>query len=426
MESRLFLRPFKYRPFYLLMMAEILYRTPIWMLGMVYGLMIEHYHPNSPVYQGMVGFLYNVPILLLTPWMGMLADRMSRIKILRYSQGIYIVASLCMVIWMGFNIWSIWFIFFTIMIYGIGYSMSGPALQAVFSDYIDDKKDLSAGLSVFQATSRICQFGGYALGGILYASYGALFCFQLSLGLYFIATVVLCLVPVKKVERKPSQLKPLESILSGYHYVKQHYAASFILIYTAIMGVFVWPYIFQMPILNMQFFNGTPQTLGYILGVGSVGSTLTSIVLTLRRSCLQLTHLLLFSLMMISAFLLALSLCHSVHWAMLILFFLDSALSIFMVCSVLLLQQIIKDEFRGRVMGLWNLCIYGFIPVGSLFFYGLIGHWVSLLISFRLAAMLVLFSALYFLFKRNQLRQDILPYYLQNDLLKEAKQIKSI
>ena len=418
-------RPFKYPLFRRFLLAEFIYRSPIWMVCLLLGVLAQQQHPHSTFYQGMIGFLYNLPILFLGPLGGALADAISRILILRWIQVWYLLSSLLM---LGALYWAhslMPWILACALITGMGFGFSAPALNAIIADLITNSSDLAASIGVFTAAGRMCQFVGYAVGGLMISWVGVKICFMLSALLYVLALMLLCTINVTSYRADTKDEKNV-SIKHAVTYSLQYFPVRLTLLLTVFIGALVWPYVFQMPLINAVYLHGSSQTLGALLGVGGGGGLVGGMVMMLRRSHHYLTRIIAVNLVVIALMLIAFSLVRSVTADYVVIFILDFALSVFMIVSATFLQQLVTNDIRGRIMSFYSMAIYGMVPVGCIFFYGTIGEFVNVMHLFLFSGCFLLALSLWYITVLNRLRGDALSVFIGKGLVQSEVEINKL
>lgn len=418
-------RPFKYPLFRRFLLAEFIYRSPIWMVCLLLGVLAQQQHPHSTFYQGMIGFLYNLPVLFLGPLGGLLADTINRIVILRWIQVWYLLSSLLM---LGALYWAhalMPWILGCAVITGIGFGFSAPALNAIIADLITKSADLAASIGVFTAAGRMCQFIGYAVGGLMISWVGVKSCFMLSALLYVVACLLLCTINVTS-SRAHSPDEKNVTFKHAVTYVLTHFPVRLTLLLTVFIGALVWPYVFQMPLINAVYLHGSPQTLGTLLGVGGCGGLMGGLVMMLRRSHHYLTRIIAVNLVVIAVMLVAFSLVRSVIADYVVIFILDFALSVFMIASATFLQQLVSNDIRGRIMSLYSMAIYGMVPVGCIFFYGTVGEFVNVMHLFLFSGCFLLVLSLWYITVLNRVRGDALSVFIEKGLLQSEVEINKL
>lgn len=419
------LKPFKHRNFVLFLLAEFIYRVPVWMGALVFGLLVKQWVGNSTFYEGMVGFAYNLPMLLFTPFTGVLADRFNRLKIIRLLQILYFVLSAAVALALAVKLHSVLFIVVMIFFIGVGFSIGSPALLATIPNLVDDPEIKGTAVSLVMAFNRSFQFLAYAIGGFLFAWLGAMNCFVISCVCFVVAFVLFHFI---KVNQPPPQRQrhPIADLKTGFSFVHKQFAIRATLLLLCLNGLFAWPYIFQMPIVNGEYFGGAPAQLGIIMACGGIGGTIGALMMGMKKDIINLTKLIRGSAIIVGASLITLSLSRSVSAGMVAAFFLDLGMSMLMVSVNIFLQRLCTDDIRGRLMGVFMMSSVGLIPVGSLLFYGVLGQWVNLMHLFFVGGVIFFVGVVAYSIVVSRVRANAAELYRQANPEVEAIQAARI
>ena len=409
--------PFHYRDFNLLLTGECFYRSAIWMTSLVFGILATRIKGDSTFYVGLIGFGFNIPMLFLMPVTGVLADRIVRLKILKWVQVIFMVPALVMALVLLEGLPNYWLMLAMVLLFGVGFAVGNPALLSIVHDIVLEPKVLGGALSIFISSSRIFQFVGYGLGGILFAVFGAGFCFWLSIGTYLITLFILFFVRTRVKIEHPDKPNFLQDVKEGFLFVKSFFPVWVVIALVILNGFIVWPYIFQMPIVNKYYLGGTPATLGLLLALGGAGGAIGGLIVAFRKNTRHLTHLIIISSGVISVSLLLLTFCRQVSVAAPLMFTLDFGLSMLMIVSNVFVQHLTPNEKRGRVMSIFAMGNIGMIPLGSLVFYGGLGEWLGPMWMFFIGGVIFLVAIALFIVVLPQIRQEAMPIFVQKGLI---------
>lgn len=419
-----FLSPFQYRDFRYLFFSEICFYIPAWMAVMVFGLIATHLKGNSPFYVGLVGFGFNLP-MLLGPFIGIIVGRYQRSKILKIASIIAMIAAIVMASILIKGWPNFWLMFLIVLIYGFCAAFYYPAILTYAHDIIDDPKIVGNGISLVNSTNRIMMFFGYGLGGFLVTYFSEQSTFWFNAILYFLSFLFLIrmFTQVKLPEEKKSALAELKS---GFTYIKNSPPVFAIVIMLSITGLLVWPYLFQIPVVNRYYLHGTPATLGFLLAIGGVGGTVGALLMSARKSSLRLNRIFLISMVLLAFSLILLALCRSVFWATPVLFLLDFCLIVSLTVGIIFVQQVMPKEYIGQIMGVISMVSFGTIPIGSVIFYGGIGEPFGIMTAFFIAGIILLLAALWYIKQLPKIRQYAAPIFVEKGLLKNINELNKI
>ncbi|STX30224.1 permease of the major facilitator superfamily [Legionella beliardensis] len=419
-----FIKPFTYKEFRFLYASELFFFTSVWMAGMVFGLIVTHIKGNSPFYAGLIGFGFNLP-MLLGPLSGAIVDRYSRPIIMRIVSLSGFAAALAMAIILLFGWPNFWVMLFLVLIYGFSQCFYFPAIVTNVADIIPDQNTIGNATSLINSTNRVVMFFGYGLGGFLisYCSEGATYWFN---ALLFLASFVCLLAVHNKATITETKKSVLEEMKAGLVYVKNSLPVFIIVILLGIIGLLGWPYLFLVPVVNRYYLGGTPGTLGLLLAVGGIGGTLGAFYMSARKSVLGLNRIFIIATAILIISMLGLAFCRSILWAMPMLFFIDLGLMLTLTAGMVFIQQLVPAEFQGRVIGIITMVSFGTIPIGSTLFYGLVGSVFNVMIAFGIAAIILLLALGWYIQKLPAIRRIAAPVYVDKGIIKTVDEATHI
>lgn len=424
MKNAAFIKPFQSRDFRHLFYSEIFFYIPAWMACMVFGLIATHIKGNSPFYVGLIGFCFNLP-MLLGPFIGVMVDRNQRVTILKIVTLLAMFAAVAMALLLMRGWPNFWVMLVDVLIYGFCGAFYYPAILTGTNDVIDDIKVIGNGISIINSTNRVMMFFGYGLGGILvtYLSEQSTFWFN---ALSFLLSFLFLIRITSRVFLPKEKKSPLAELKSGISYIKSSPPVFSVIILLGLMGLLAWPYLFQAPIVNRYYLHGTAGTLGFLLAIGGIGGTVGAFFMSARKNPLRLNRIFITATVMLAISMILLSFCRSVFWATPVLFLLDFCLMVSLTAGIIFIQQVLPQEYLGRVMGMLSMVSFGTIPIGSVIFYGAIGEFSNVMIAFIVAAIILLLGSFWYLKQLPKIRQYAAPIFIEKNLLQNETEAYKI
>jgi MFS family permease len=362
-------RAFRHRNFLLFWSGAFLSNTGTWMQAVAQGWLVLELS-NSAFWLGVDGFMSTAPGLVFTLVGGVFADLIDRRKLLIYSQ---IVAGLTalvlgtLVVSGGVQVWMILILSF---VTGSCMSIAGPAYMALVFDLVGHE-DLPNAVALNSTQFQLARALGPVAAGFGFKVFGLAGAFFAN-GVSF-AAVVIALTRVRYDEKlNPHRPAPegkgkfLTNLVDGFRYVAQRPRVSTLLLISAVASLFGAPYIAMTPIFARDVLHMQETGLALLMGTAGAGSLFGALFLAYlgdfrRKGWFVLGGCLGFALCLIGF-----SLSTNVILSVVFLF----ALGFAIICSVAvthtLLQQLITDEMRGRVMSMFMLSFIGAMPIGNL------------------------------------------------------------
>ncbi len=253
-------------------------------------------------------------------------------------------------------------------------ALDAPLRQSTFVLLVDDKKDLQNAITLNASMFNIARFIGPAIGGMLITYTNITFCFFINF---------LCILPniflvkmMKINDKKSSEIKNenvFGGLKNGIDYVFHNPQILLLQIYLAIFCLLMLSFPMLMPIYTVEILKSNAHVLGYILGSVGIGSLIASLVLSAKTTIYGLKKILYLGCLSVCLAYIVLGFVHNTHLTMIIMFFAGIGLTCVTSSQNILLQNIVDEEKRGRVMSINTLCCMGTISVSS-YLCGILAH----------------------------------------------------
>ena len=374
---------------------------------------------GSALLLGVVGFAGQIPSFLLAPFAGVLVDRWNRHRLLVATQVLAMLQSVALAVLAFTGLINIWQIVFLSLFQGLINAFDMPARQSFLIELVEDKNDLPNAIALNSSMVNAARLLGPSIAGILIVWVGEAWCFMLD-GISYLA-VITSLLMMKIVPRALTTAKEtdfVEQLREGWNYVFGFSPIRKILFLLAIVSLVGMPYTVLMPVFANEILHGGPYALGLLMAASGVGALLGAVFLASRQSVLGLGKFIPLMAGLFGAGLIAFSFS-TVFWLSLLLLIVTGlGFMVQMAVSNTLLQTIVDEDKRGRVMSFYTMAFTGTVPFGSLLAGGLaekIGAPHTLLIG----GLGCLAGALWFARSLPALRLEIQPIYIKKGILPE-------
>lgn len=321
---------------------------------------------NSAFMLGLVGFLSQIPTLIFTPLAGVFADRYNRHRILIITQTFAMAQALLLALLIMSKIVSVWQIIALTMFLGIVNAFDAPARHAFVLEMVERKEDLSNAIALNSLVFNAARLIGPAIAGILVAVVGEGMCFFIN-GVSYLA-VIFALLGMHIVPRAMAkERKPImHGFKEGISYTLGHPAIRSIILTTALVSLVGMSYVVLMPIFAKDVLGGSSDTLGFLMGASGLGALIGALYLASRRSIKGLEKVALFTINIFGMGLIAFSLSRILWVSMVILVFTGFGMMAQMASNNILLQTVVHDDKRGRVMSIFMAAFMGMVPFGCI------------------------------------------------------------
>ncbi len=383
-------RALRHRNFRLFTAGQIISLIGTWMEQTAMGWLVYQL-TNSTFLLGIVTAAGTAPMLLFSMWGGSLADRHPKRSILIITQGFAMILAFALagLVWFGHV--QPWQLVVISLLNGVVMGFDMPARQS-FAIEMTSRDDLLNAISLNSSVFNSARLVGPALAGFTLAHSSAAVCFLVN-GFSFVAAIAaLLLMRFAPQAAKESSSTRGGHAIDGLRYVWSHTRALTIMTLFAVIGIFGWSYSVLLPAYARDVLSLGAGGYGALLtaaGVGALAGALTVAAIGDRYHprVIALGGVWIFSVMiMLFAF------AGNFHWALLGQTLASFGMMLFISTSNSTIQQIVADNMRGRVMGIWSLVFGTSVPLGSLQA-GLLARWIGVRWTIALGAIICGFAA---------------------------------
>jgi MFS family permease len=373
---------------------------------------------NSALLLGLAGFAGQVPAFFLGPLAGVWVDRWDRHRTLVWTQILSMLQSFALAALALAHIITIWEIILLALAQGLINAFDMPARQAFVIQMVERREDLGNAIALNSSMVNATRLIGPALAGVLIAAVGEGYCF-LTDGVSYIAVIVsLLLMRIQAPQARAGARRVMAELPEGWRYVASSVPIRSILLLLALSSLVGMPYTVLMPIFASQILHGGAHTLGFLMAATGVGALASAMLLAVRKSVLGLGRMIGLSAAIFGASLIAFSFSRMFWLSMLLLPFTGFGLMQQMAASNTILQTIVDDEKRGRVMAYYAMAFQGMAPFGSLFGGAVAGR-IGAPATLAIGGAICLVGSVWFTRLLPTIRDFVRPIYRQLGILPE-------
>ena len=339
---------------------------------------------KSEMMLGVVGFVSDIPLFFLVPFAGVLADRLKRHRIMVVTQALSALQAAVLAALVITDLVAVWHVLVLGGLLGTVSAFDITARQAFIVDIIEEREDLPNAIALNSFIFNGALLIGPAVAGILIAGVGEGLCFALNSLSYLavLGALFLMKIPEKTFSASPLNIKA--AITEGAAYTLRSVPIRSILLLVALVSLVAASYALLMPVFAEDILRGGPRVFGYLMSATGVGALAGAIILASRRNLDGLAEMIVIAGVLYGAGLLALAFSNRVSIALVIAVVLGFSLMMQMASSNTIVQSIVDDQKRGRVLSLFVMARRGIESLGSLLFgviAGLVGTPVTLMIG---------------------------------------------
>ena len=388
-------RALRHRNYRLFFLGQLISLVGTWMQQTAMSWFVYQI-TNSKFLLGLVAAVGSAPMMLSSVWGGALADLYPKRSILVATQSAQMLCAFLLAagVWLGFA--SPLFIIIVAALNGIAMGFDMPARQA-FTVEMTNREDLLNAISLNSSIVNGARVVGPSVAGLMIGAVGVAMCFFLN-GVSFIAVIAgLLMMRLPPFEPKVHVASAGEHAWNGIVYSMKHPRVRMILVLFLAVGVFGWSYAVLMPAFARDVLGRSANGYGVLMSASGLGALVGALIVATYGHLFTPRRLALGGVWLFAAALFAVSFTKDFVPALVLLFVGGFGMLLFFATSNTVLQTIVPDEMRGRVMGVWSLVFGAMIPLGSLEA-GTVAHFLGTAFALAFGAIICVVSALVTLF----------------------------
>ena len=378
---------------------------------------------NSLTILGLMAFVTQAPSFFLTPFAGIVTDRVqkSRLVIITQASAMVQAGVLAWITLTGHP--QMWQLLVLGGFAGVINAFDLPSRQTFLVEMLDDKKLLPNAIATNSSIVTLTRLIGPTVAGIFIARAGEGMCFLINALSYIAVIGALLLIRTNAVIRESSGKSVIAELKEGFSYAFGFRPLRALILLMALISLVGMPYTTLLPAFAKDVFHGDASTLGFLTGATGVGSLAGALLLASRKGVLGLGRWIVIACSTFGLGLFGFGFCHSLWPAMFFLLLTGFGGMVQMASCNTLIQTLVDEDKRGRVMSIYTMAFVGLAPFGSLMAGSLatkIGTSETVLIS----GILSLFLAAGFASRLRLIRQDARPVYIERGILSAERELK--
>ncbi len=349
---------------------------------------------------GLLGFCSQIFILLVTPFGGAMADKFPRRQVLMITQVLSMTQAVILALLVLTHHLQVWHLFALALTLGLINAIDVPFRQSFVADTVDDPKHYNNAIALNGSIFHGSRLIGPMFAGIIIAHFGEGICFLINALSFLAILVALALMDIQIQKKRETKTSLLNETLEGFYYVFDQILIFRVLIFLALLSLFVTSYITLLPVFSLNVFHGDSRTLGFLMSASGVGALLGSLFMANLKNTHRLPLIIKTAPFLLLSSLFLFGLSNQLSVSLIAIFFAAMGLTLTLSSSNTLLQTMVDPTKRGRVMGFFAMSNIGMAPIGNLWMGSLaqrFGAPHALLFSATIGLLVCLFFSLYFL-----------------------------
>jgi MFS family permease len=321
---------------------------------------------GSALLLGLVSFAGQVPTFALSSFFGVLIDRWNRHRILLATQCLAMVQSALLAVFALSGTITVAHIFALAILQGLINAIDMPARQSFVVEMVESRDDLPNAIALNSTLVNGARLIGPSLGGVVIAAVGEGWCFTIDAVSYLAVIASLLAMRVRPRPRQPARARVMTELREGAVYAASFPPIRAILLLLALLSVTGMPHIVLTPLFAAEVLGGGPHTLGLLMASSGVGAVCGALWLASRTSVLGLSRTLVATGTLLGVGLIGYALSPWLILSMTFLLAVGGGLMVSMGASNTIIQTLVDEDKRGRVMGFYAMALFGMAPFGSL------------------------------------------------------------
>lgn len=374
---------------------------------------------GSALLLGVVGFAGQIPSFLLAPFAGVLVDRWNRHRLLVATQVLAMLQSLALAVLSLTGLIKIWHVIALSIFQGVINAFDMPARQAFVVEMVEKREDLPNAIALNSSMVNAARLLGPSIGGVVIAAVGEGWCFMFDAVSYIAVIASLLAMKIEPRTRKAvRESSMMREILEGWRYSSGFAPIRNVLLLLALVSLVGMPYSILMPVFATEVLHGGPGALGLLMAASGVGALAGAFMLAGRKSVLGLGKYIPLTAAAFGAGLIAFSFSRLFWLSLMLMVVTGLGFMVQMAASNTVLQTIVDEDKRGRVMSFYTMAFMGTAPFGSLLA-GSIAERIGAPHTLMFGGFGCILGALWFATTLPALRRDVRPIYERIGILPE-------
>jgi MFS family permease len=389
-----------------------------WMTRVATGWLVYRL-TGSAFLLGLVSFAGQLPTLLVSPFAGVIIDRSSRHRVLILTQVLAMIQSALLALLALTHTIGVASVAVLQAFQGFINAFDTPARQSFVVEMVDAREDLPNAIALNSSLVNAARLVGPSVAGVVIAVVGEGACFAIDAASYLAVIASLYLMKVRPRAPQVGQRRRIrDELKEGFRYAAEFAPVRAVLLMVALLSITSMPQTALMPVFASNVLHGGPHTLGFLMAASGVGAVGGALWLASRRTVLGLGRVILVGAI---CFGIGQLLFASSRWlwaSLLVLPVTGAALMVQLASSNTVLQTVVPEDKRGRVMSLYTMAFLGMAPIGSLVA-GWLGASLGAPLAVAICGAVTLLGSAWFFRELPRLRRVVRPVYVELGILPE-------
>jgi len=408
---KLIFRSFQYRNYRLFFGGQSISLIGTWIQRIATPWLVYHL-TGSTMLLGVVAFAGQIPTFIIAPFAGVMTDRWNRYHILIGTQ----IAAMIQALILAFLFYSgtieVWHIVILSIILGCINAFDIPSRQSFVIEMVEKKEDLGNAIALNSSMVNGARLLGPSIAGILIAFTGEGMCFMINGLSYIFVIISLLLMKVKPRKRNIKKQDVFKEMKEGFLYAFKFLPIKNIILLLGLVSLMGMQYTVLMPVFAKEILHGGSHTFGFLIGASGLGALTGALYLASRKNVLGFSKIIPMAAGIFGLGLVLFSLSRSFPLSLVLMVVTGLGMMLQMAASNTILQTIVDDNKRGRVMSFYTMAFMGTAPFGS-FLAGILASRIGVPNTIMIGGIICILGALMFTRKLPEIKKAIHPVYIK-------------
>jgi MFS family permease len=374
---------------------------------------------GSGVMLGFIGFCGLVPTFILAPLAGVYVDRHSRHRVIVATQVLSMIQSFALAVLALLHVITVPEIAALQLFQGVINAFDTPARQAFVVEMVEDRRDLANAIALNSSMFNGARLLGPSIGGVLIALVGEGGCFLID-GISYLAVIAsLLAMKLRPAAPRAEPKHVMQELREGFRYAASSQPIRVMLMLLGVVSLVGMPFTVLMPLIATQRLGGGAHTLGFLMAAVGLGALGGAVRLALRRSVVGLGRTIVTSAIVFGLTLVAFAASQKIWLSLPLLIVVGFSMMLQTASTNTVLQTILEERMRGRVMAFYTMAVMGTAPFGSLIA-GALADRIGAPWTIAGGGLCCASAAGYFATRLPRLREQIRPIYQRLGILPEV------
>ncbi len=380
---------------------------------------------HSALLLGVVSFAGQIVSFAMGPFAGVWVERLNRRKLLVWTQGAAAIQSLALAALTLAHVITLKEIIALAALQGLINAFDMPGRQSFLVQMVEDRNDLSNAIAINSSMANGARLIGPAIAGFVIGAAGEGWCFLID-GISYLAVIAsLLLMRIKPLNIQRRKAGMIEQMREGWDYVLTFRPMRTVLLLFSLITLMGYSYTVLLPIFAGQVLHGGATTLGWLTGASGIGALVSALSLAVRKSIVGLTRMLQIAAVVLGGALILFGLSYTLWLSLLLMVLVGFGMIQAASVSNTILQLLVPEDKRARVMSYYTMAFFGSATFGSLLA-GILAHRIGAPHTVIITGAFCLAASLWFTLELPKVRAIMRPIYQEMGLLPDINLIPGV